>query len=144
MAFPRSGVTEGEIRENPQGQVLDGNNVSALIRECPNTTDKLFDLIVTRDNLIAAWHQLKSNPGMMTPGTGTETLNKIDMSWFDKTSKALRLGEYSYPKRRRRSRRTMIPKPNSTETRPLTLSNPRTKIIERAFLNIIEPYFEGM
>ncbi len=49
-------------------------------------------------------------------------------------------GTYRYPHRRR----THIPKPGREETRPLTIADPRVKVIERALLNGIEPYFEGL
>jgi hypothetical protein len=34
-------------------------------------------------------------------------------------------------------------KPGSTDSRPLTLTSPRIKIIERSILNAVEPMFEG-
>lgn len=98
-----------------------------------------FESLVSKESLKAAWVQLKSHPGMMTPGASTQTLSGIDESWFDKASKALIAGTYKYPKRRR----IHIPKPGSDEKRPLTMSDPRVKIIERAILNGIEPLFEG-
>lgn len=101
---------------------------------------ELFESTVSPESLKAAWVQLKSNPGMMTPGVTKETLDGIDEDWFFKASELLKSGQYKYPHRRR----IQIPKPGKTDTRPLTISNSRTKIIERAFLNALEPYFEGL
>lgn len=99
-----------------------------------------FEEIASPDNLKSAWYQLKSNPGMLTYGTSTETLNKIDDSWFKKISAKLINGTLKYPMCRRKN----IPKPSSkNNTRPITIINPRIKIIEKAFLNSLEPLFEG-
>lgn len=100
----------------------------------------LFDLAVTPEKLVEAWYQLKSNPGMMTPGPDLETLDKISKHWFETTSKKLTDGTFKYPP----AKRIDIPKaPGKTGTRPLTISPPRIKIIERALLNALEPIFEG-
>jgi hypothetical protein len=47
--------------------------------------------------LIEAWSQLKSNPGMLTPGFEIETLHRISKQWFDKISQKLRGGGMKYP-----------------------------------------------
>lgn len=99
-----------------------------------------YEEIVSEDNLRAAWAQLKSNPGMQTPGVTKETLDGISEQWFKKASEALKKGKYEYPKKRR----VEIPKPGKVGTRPLTIGNPRVKIIERAMLNSMEPHFEGV
>nr|AVR57705.1 hypothetical protein [Halamphora calidilacuna] len=89
-----------------------------------------FEEIASSDNLKSAWYQLKSNPGMLAYGTSTETL----------TSVKLINGALKYPMRRRKN----IPKPSSkNNTRLITIINPRIKIIEKAFLNSLEPLFEG-
>lgn len=80
---------------------------------------------------------------MLTPGTTLQTLEGISELWFEKASEALMAGTYKYPHRRR----THIPKPGRDETGPLrvpTISDPRVKVIERALLDGIEPYFEGV
>lgn len=99
-----------------------------------------FEDLVSPENLRNAWVQLKSNPGMLTRGATNETLNSIEDSWFDDTSKKLIQGNFKYPNKRR----VQIPKPtNKKGTRLLTISSPRVKIIEKAILNGIEPFFEG-
>ena len=77
---------------------------------------------------------------MLTRGTTDETVNLIKKSWFEQTSQKLIEGHYKYPYKRR----VRIPKPAGKEgVRPITISNPRIKIIERAIVNGIEPFFEG-
>lgn len=101
----------------------------------------LFIKAVSKVKLIEAWGQLKSNPGMLTKGSSDETLHGISSSWFEKTSERLINGSFKYPP----ARRTEIPKaPGKVGMRPLTITNPRIKIIERALLNALEPIFEGV
>jgi len=106
----------------------------------PRDTSRIWEQLVSPESLMRAWAQIKSNPGMMTPGSSSETLDGIDRSWFVHASKLLINSEYVYPNRRR----THIPKPNSQEKRPITITNPRVKIIETAIRAGIEPYFEGV
>jgi retron-type reverse transcriptase len=99
-----------------------------------------FDDLVSEKNLKRAWMQIKSNLGMLTPGATTDTLDKIDEQWFKLTSQKLMEGNFVYPDRRR----LYIPKPGKEGKRPLTITSPRIKIIEKAILNGIEKYFEGV
>jgi retron-type reverse transcriptase len=137
----------GETRKAP-GDKTPGKIVSApatfvngrklFILE--DSTLPRFEELVSTDSLRSAWVQLKSNPGMLTRGATEETLDKLEATWFEQTSKALIKGDFKYPHRRR----IQIPKPAGKEgVRPLTISNPRIKVIERAILNGIEPLFEG-
>ena len=100
--------------------------------------NKLFERAVSVEALKRAWYMIKSKPGSLTPGSNQETLNQISDSWFVTTSKKLLEGSFKYPDRKR----LLIDKPNG-DKRPLTIANPRIKIIERALLNAIEPQFEG-
>jgi retron-type reverse transcriptase len=118
--------------------------VTTLLRsKFDNLTRKykdIFSLIVSENNLILAWNRIKSKPGNSTPGADPETLDGIDRNWFLETSKKLSKGSYNYSP----ARRVQIPKPNKPgETRPLTIGNPRDKIIQQAFLNVLQPIFEG-
>ena len=100
----------------------------------------LYKIAFSTDSLLVAYNQIKSRPGNLTPGQGKETLKGINLKWFRTTSNKLLKGLFVYPKMRRVS----IPKkPGSTDSRPLTLTSPRIKIIERSILNAIEPMFEG-
>lgn len=100
--------------------------------------NKLFERAVSVEALKIAWYMIKSKPGSLTSGSNQETLNKISDSWFIVTNKKLLEGSFKYPDRRR----LLVEKQNG-EKRPLTIANPRIKIIERALLNAIEPQFEG-
>lgn len=100
--------------------------------------EKLFERAVSVGSLKKAWLALKSKPGMSTKGKDNVTLSGISDAWFIKTSIKLLEGSYLYPNRRR----VLIDKPDGGK-RPLTIANPRIKVIERALLNALEPQFEG-
>jgi retron-type reverse transcriptase len=100
--------------------------------------EKLFERAVSVDSLKRAWFALKSKPGMSTKGTDNVTLSGISDAWFIKTSMKLLEGSYQYPNKKR----VLIDKPDGGK-RPLTIANPRIKVIERALLNALEPQFEG-
>ena len=100
--------------------------------------ESLFERAISSASLKRAWYQLKSKPGMLTKNTGKETLSGISEAWFKTTSTKLLNGSFSFPKRRR----VNIPKKSKGE-RPLTIANPRVKVIEKAILNALEPQFEG-
>ena len=76
---------------------------------------------------------------MSTTATDNENLSGITNYWFETTSQKIKEGTFKYPKRRRK----LIDKPKGG-TRPLTTTNPRVKIIEKAILTAIEPLFEGI
>ena len=127
----------GELRKTT------GNHESLMDNVVANDTKSnspLFLTAVNPSSLKVAWHQLKTKSGMMTPGTSGKTLSGIDEAWFDKASQLLMKGEYKYPHRRR----IQIPKSGKTETMPITISDPKSKIIERAILNVLEPKMEGV
>jgi retron-type reverse transcriptase len=78
---------------------------------------------------------------MHTPNSDNETLRGISKQWFETVSEKLRKGTMKYPK----ARHIEIKKPlGKLGTRSLTINNPRIKVIERAFMNALEPHFEGI
>jgi len=104
-----------------------------------NNDEKLFERAVSIEALQRAWFELKSKPRMSTPATDEITLSGISKKWFVTANQKLLAGTFKFPNRRRMS----IDKPGGGK-RPLTLSNPRIKVIEKALLNAIEPHFEGL
>jgi len=100
----------------------------------------LYEMAFSTDSLLVAYDQIKSKPGNLTPGQGKEMLKGINLKWFKTTSSKLLKGLFIYPKMRRAR---ILKKLGSNDTRPLTLTSPRIKIIERFILNAIEPVFEG-
>lgn len=119
-------------------EVLKDNRCGHIHRKIAN--DNFFEEAVSVDKLLIAWTQLKSSPGMLSFADTQETFHKINLKWFETTNRALLKGNFQYPNRRR----FWVSKLIRTELRSLTISNPRIKIIEKALLNSIEPFFEGV
>lgn len=130
----------GETRKTSEVQETTEDNESASPKKNYIETDDLFRHAISIESLKKAWAELKSNPGMMTKGTDGETLSGITEKWFSTANQKLLEGTYEYPRRRRK----YIPKAGREEKRPITITNPRVKIIEKAILNAIEPLYEGV
>lgn len=137
-------MTPRDIRSaNPNNNFLNRYNIRKLSsynftnpkKIKTSLTEQCFNL----DNLLSAWIQIKSNPGMMTRSSINVTLNNIKKEWFVKSNKALLNGTFKYPIKRR----MYISKHASVHTYPITINNPRVEIIEKAILNVLEPIFEG-
>jgi len=99
---------------------------------------KVLDLLCDTDILIAAYTKIKSSPGNMSPGTDLETLDGINIKWFDNLKKAIRTNAFQF----RPARRIEIPKLNGKGTRPLGIASPRDKIVLSAMLLVLEAIFE--
>lgn len=102
-----------------------------------HVNDKTIHIISDLDTLLLAYELIKSNEGNMTKGGSNETLDGINITWFEETSKKLKAGKFKFSK----MRRTYIKKKDGKE-RPLTISSPRDKIVQKAIQLVLEPAFE--
>lgn len=98
---------------------------------------RVIDILADKDVLLAAYSKIKSNPGNMTPGADSSTLDGTDLTWFEETSRNLKTGAFQF----KPSRRLEIPKPNGG-TRPLGVASPKDKIVQEAMRMILEAVFE--
>lgn len=101
---------------------------------------KVLDLMSDVDILLASYSKLKSSPGNVTPGLDSETLDGINLPWFEKLRKDLRTNAFQF----KPARRTEIPKASGSGTRPLGVASPRDKIVQGAMLLILEAVFEPL
>ena len=99
-----------------------------------------FEEALSVEKLMAAWAELKGNPGFVSSKEWNNSLNNITPEWFKLTNKALIERSFKYPNRDR----LYVHKLKSSGMRPIIISSPRVKIIEKALLNALEPYFEGV
>jgi hypothetical protein len=67
-------------------------------------------------------------------------LDSIENVWFKQISQELIKGSYIYPSKKRIR---IFRVAGKKEIQSFKIFNPRIKIIERAILNAIEPFFEG-
>ncbi len=100
---------------------------------------RLFDKVFAERNLLAALQQVAANDG--APGvdhvTAEDFLRQLPDSIWD-LSDQLKGGTFQP----QAIRRVHIPKPGSTETRPLGIPTVRDRVVQAAIVNVIEPIFE--
>src|SRR6266404_2464144 len=99
----------------------------------------LWDKVHSERNLQAAFWAVCRNEG--AAGVDGQTVTQFDT---EQEAELARLGEELRNKRYRRqpARRVWIPKPGSTEKRPLGIPAVRDRTVEAALKNVLEPIFE--
>jgi RNA-directed DNA polymerase len=99
----------------------------------------LWDKVHSERNLQAAFWAVWRNEG--APGVDGQTVTQFDT---EQEAELAKLGEELRNKRYRRqpARRVWIPKPGSTEKRPLGIPAVRDRTVEAALKNVLEPIFE--
>ena len=100
---------------------------------------RLFDKVFAERNLWTAFQQVAQNGG--APGVDHQTIEDFEKRLPDpiwELSDALKAGRFTP----QAIRRVTIPKPGSTETRPLGIPTVRDRVVQTAIVNVIEPIFE--
>jgi len=100
---------------------------------------RLYDKVFSERNLLAAFQQVASKEG--APGADHVTIAAFERQMPEaiwELSDRLQDGTY----RPTEIRRVHIPKPGSTETRPLGIPTVRDRIVQASIVNVIEPIFE--
>lgn len=102
----------------------------------------LWDKVLRRDVLWRAWVAVRRNDG--APGVDRITLDWIEQQYgidrlLDELSCELREGAY----RPLPARRVYIPKPGTTEQRPLSIPAVRDRIVASALKIVLEPIYEA-
>ena len=100
---------------------------------------RLWDKVLSKCNLQAAFWAVWRNEG--APGVDGQTVQQFDEQ---SEGELARLRDQLQNKRYRRqpARRVWIPKPGTTEKRPLGIPAVRDRTVEAAVRNAIEPIFE--
>lgn len=106
--------------------------------------ENLMDLIVSRDNILLAYRNIKANKGSYTAGTDKKNITDIGSRTPDDVVKRVRFivtgSEYGY--RPKPVRRKDIPKPNG-KTRPLGIPCIWDRLIQQCIKQIMEPICEA-
>lgn len=101
----------------------------------------LGDKIIRSDVLWRAWFQVYRNQG--APGVDRTTLEQVKeygvTRLLDEVASELREGRY----RPLPARRVFIPKPGTTEQRPLSIPAVRDRVVQAATKIVLEPIFEA-
>lgn len=106
--------------------------------------ENLMDLIVSRDNILLAYRNIKANKGSYTAGTDKKNITDIGSQTPDDVVKRVRFivtgSEHGY--RPKPVRRKDIPKPNG-KTRPLGIPCIWDRLIQQCIKQIMEPICEA-
>jgi group II intron reverse transcriptase/maturase len=97
----------------------------------------LINVICDTELLILCYEEMRKSKGSITPGSSSETLDGLNLKWLENLSKDLKSGKYNIP-----ARRVYIPKPGKTTKRPLGVSAPRDKIVQKALQSALEYIYE--
>lgn len=106
--------------------------------------DNLMELILSKDNIMLAYRNIKSNSGSATPGTDRLRITDIGRLPADevvaRVRKIVRGGTNGYTPRS--VRRKEIPKPNG-KTRPLGIPCIWDRLIQQCIKQVMEPICEA-
>ena len=141
--------TVTSCRKGPSHVRFDKNTLSGVYKS--NQLDLLRSYIISNKKcnnlsiimsdpnfLISAWVRVRSNNGSLTPALNSNTLDGIDLAWFQKTANTMRNGIFQFSP----SRRTYISRPDGKK-RPLTIPSPKDKIVQEAMRFLLMLVFEN-
>lgn len=100
---------------------------------------RLFDKVFSERNLLAAFQRVLRNDGK--PGVDHVTVSDFERQLPDsiwELSDRIKTGKF-VPQA---IRRVHVPKPGTTDTRPLGIPTVRDRVVQGAIVNVIEPIFE--
>lgn len=110
-----------------------------------NAFTDLMDIILSRENILLAYRNIKTNAGSMTPGTDKLTIANIGcLSPDEVVSKAWKIvyGHKRWGYRPKPVRRKDIPKPNG-KTRPLGIPCIWDRLVQQCIKQVLEPICEA-
>ncbi|ANA82209.1 hypothetical protein PVOR_16364 [Paenibacillus vortex V453] len=102
--------------------------------------NNLYDLIITKQNILLAYRTIKSNKGSVTPGTDGKTIDNLKTLTDEEMVLLIRRRLLNYQPKK--VRRVHIPKPNGKK-RPLGIPCITDRIIQQCFKQVIEPIAEA-
>jgi group II intron reverse transcriptase/maturase len=98
----------------------------------------IINIISDPKFLMACYEEIKGKTGNMTPGSDQMTLDGLNIEWFLNLAEKLKSAKFKFQP----ARRVMIPKPGKKELRPLGVSSPRDKIVQKALQTVMEAIWE--
>ena len=104
------------------------------------TFHNLYDLIVSRENILLAYRSIKSNKGSRTAGTDGKTIEDIKTMSDEEVVALIHDKLLNY--KPKQVRRVFIPKPNG-KLRPLGIPCIIDRIIQQCFKQVLEPIAEA-
>ncbi|MEC2394021.1 group II intron reverse transcriptase/maturase [Bacillus thuringiensis serovar shandongiensis] len=101
---------------------------------------RLYDLIISRENILLAYRNIKRNSGAKTSGTDGKTISYLENLKDEQIVRLVRDKLISY--KPEKVRRKMIPKSNE-DFRPLGIPTITDRLIQQCFKQILEPITEA-
>ncbi|MEU4769126.1 reverse transcriptase domain-containing protein [Actinosynnema sp. NPDC023794] len=140
-------MSVGQASSTASGSTMDSVRAlqHALYRSAKTDPGRRFhalrDKVYRRDVLWRAWAAVRRNDG--APGIDGTTLADIEEYGVDRllgeVAEELRNGQW----RPSPARRVLIPKPGTSEQRPLSIPSVRGRIVQAALKIVLEPIFEA-
>lgn len=100
----------------------------------------LMNIIISEDNILLAYRNMKKNDGSITAGTDGLNIKDLERLGKDEVIKGVRNRLINYQPKA--VRRVEIPKPNG-KMRPLGIPCIWDRLIQQAFLQVLEPICEA-
>lgn len=102
--------------------------------------NKLYEIIISRENILLAYRNLKKNSGSTTKGTDNQNIKDLEQLSTEQLVDYVRNRLYNYhPKS---IKRVYIPKPNGNK-RPLGIPTIGDRLIQQCILQVMEPICEA-
>ncbi|CAI9387094.1 hypothetical protein BACSP_01885 [Bacillus sp. T2.9-1] len=102
--------------------------------------NRLYELIISEENILLAYRKIKKNKGSGTPGTDTYTIEEYKNIGKDDFIRTIRKSLNNY--KPKPVKRVLIPKENG-DTRPLGIPTMLDRLIQQMIKQILEPIAEA-
>lgn len=100
----------------------------------------LYEIVISRENILLAYRNLKDNEGSETPGVDGLTIRDLARISEDELVETVRSALENF--KPQPVRRVFIPKPNG-DKRPLGIPTIRDRLIQQALKQVLEPIVEA-
>jgi RNA-directed DNA polymerase len=100
----------------------------------------LYDMIISKDNILLAYRNIKANTGSKTAGTDGITIDQYKIESVETFVEEIRTALKHY--KPQTVQRIEIPKPNGKK-RPLGIPTMRDRLIQQMFKQVLEPICEA-
>jgi group II intron reverse transcriptase/maturase len=137
--FHRSFSTN--IRSNNLDERVLAMELKQMVEKCKNKDGRygnLIQIIGSFSTINLAYLMVKSNLGISAKGVSDKTLDRINLKTLQKISEDTLSGAIEFSP----VRRVLIPKPGKSVLRPLGVSSPREKIVQKAIELVLTAIFE--
>ena len=155
VPYRKANMSQLNVKSTEKGQFeRSGNKINTNSVDIVDALKQLYpekdgiythitkNFLANPDFLMLAYNLLKNKEGNLTPGDTSEetTLDGLSKDWFKNIALDIKNGTYEF----KTSHRIYVPKKgDNNKLRPLTINNPRDKIIQKAIHLILEEIYEN-